>query len=123
MKYAVIAARILLALPFLFFGANDLHPFFSLPLMPGDGGTLLTIMFHHGWFLFVGVLYVVAGVLLVLGKYVPVGLVLLGPILVVILLVHITLQPSGLPLPIVLTALEVFLIYANWPAFRGIFTA
>jgi putative oxidoreductase len=74
-------------------------------------------------FSFVGVLYLVAGVLLILGKYVPVGLVLLGPILVVILLVHGTLQPSGLPLPIVLTALEVFLIYANWPAFRGIFTA
>ena len=123
MKYAVIVARILLALPFLIFGANDLHAFIPMPPIAGDAGTLGMIMIHHGWLLFIGTLFLIAGVLLLVGKYVPVALVLLGPILVVILLFHITLQPSGLPIPIVLTLLEVFLIYAHWPSFRGIFTA
>jgi len=91
--------------------------------MQGDGGTLAMIMMHHGWFLFIGILYLIAGVLLLAGKYVPIALVLLGPILVVILMFHITLEPSGLAIPIVLTLFEVFLIYAYWPAFRGIFTA
>jgi hypothetical protein len=86
MKYAVIAARILLGLPFLVFG-------------------------------------LIAAILLLIGRYVPVALVILGPILVVILLYHVTLDPSELIMPGVLALLEVFLIYAKWPAFHGIFTA
>jgi uncharacterized membrane protein YphA (DoxX/SURF4 family) len=123
MKYAILVARILLGLPFVVFGANVIHPFMKMQPMPGDAGTLSTIMFSHGWFFFIGALYVIAGLLLLAGRYVPVALVLLGPILVVILLFHITLEPSTLALPVVLTLLEVFLIYAYWPAFRGIFTA
>ncbi len=123
MKYAVIAARILLGLPFLVFGANVIHPFIPMQTIPGDAGTLSTIMFQHGWFFFIGTLYLIAGALLVAGKYVPVGLVLLGPILVVILLFHITLAPTGVGFGAVLTLLEIFLIYAYWPSFRGIFTA
>lgn len=65
----------------------------------------------------------IAGALLLAGRYVPIALVILGPILVVILLFHITLSPNGLALPLVLTALEIFRIHRHWPAFRGIFTA
>lgn len=123
MKYAVIAIRILLAIPFLVFGANAFHSFIPMPPMQGDAGALTMIMMHHGWFLFLGTLYLIAGVLLLAGKYVPIALVLLGPILVVILMFHSTLEPSGLAIPFVLTLFEIFLIYAYWPAFRGIFTA
>jgi len=122
-KIVIAIVRVLLGLPFLVFGANAIHPFLPMPPMAGDSGTLATIMMHHGWFLFIGTLYVIAGILLIVGRYVPIALVLLGPILVVILLFHVTLSPNELGLPIVLTLLEVFLIYAYWPAFRGIFEA
>ena len=123
MKIAAIVARVLLGLPFLFFGLNAIHPFLPMPPQAGDQGTLATIMMQHHWFLFIGTLYVIAGALLLAGRYVPIALVILGPILVVILLFHVTLSPNGLALPLVLTALEIFLIYRHWPAFRGIFTA
>jgi hypothetical protein len=122
-KIVIVIVRVLLGLPFLFFGANAIHPFLPMPPMTGDSGTLATIMLQHGWFVFIGTLYVIAGVLLLAGRYVPVALVLLGPILVVILLFHVTLSPKGLAFPILLTVFEVFLIYAYWPAFRGIFSA
>ena len=122
MKYAVSIARILLGLPFLIFGANALHPFLPMPPMAGDGGAFMTILMHHGWVPFLGLLYIPAGLLLLAGRYVPVALVILGPILVVILLFHITLEPNDLVMPLVLALLECFLIYAHWPAFRGIFT-
>jgi putative oxidoreductase len=67
-------------------------------------------------------LYVIAGVLLVVGRYVPVALVILGPIIVNILVFHLTLQPAGIGPGLVCAVLELFLIYAYWPAFRGIFT-
>jgi len=122
-KIVIVIVRVLLGLPFLIFGANAIHPFMPMPPMTGDSGTLLTIMMHHGWFVFIGALYAIAGILLLLGRYVPVALVLLGPILVVILLFHVTLSPNELAFPVVLTLFEVFLIYAYWPAFRGIFAA
>jgi putative oxidoreductase len=61
-------------------------------------------------------------VLLLVGRYVPVGLTILGPIIVNILVFHITLNPQGIGPGIVAAILEVFLIWAYWPAFRGIFT-
>ena len=123
MKIAVVIARVLLGLVFLFFGLNNLFHFLPNPPIPGDAGTISTIMFTHGWITFHGLLYVIAGILLLVGRYVPVALVILGPILVNILLFHFTLLPTGFLPGVVCAALEIFLIYAYWPAFRGIFTS
>jgi putative oxidoreductase len=123
MKIAVLIARILLGLVFLVFGFNNLHPFMPMQMPPGDAGTLSTIMFMHGWITFHGLLYVIAGILLIVGRYVPVGLVILGPIIVNILLFHLTLLPAGIGPGLICAVLEIFLIYAYWPAFRAIFTA
>ena len=121
MKIAVVIARVLLGLVFLVFGLNMFFHFIPQQPMPGDAGTLAVLMFTHGWFTFYGVLYVVAGLLLLVGRYVPVALVLLGPILVNILLFHLTLYPKGIGPGLVCAALEVFLLYVYWPAFKGIF--
>ena len=123
MKIAVVIARVLLGLGFLVFGLNAFFHFIPQGPMPGDAGKLAMLMFAHGWFTFFGVLYVLAGVLLLVGRYVPIALVLLGPILVNILLFHLTLLPNGIVPGLVFTLLEVFLIYAYWPAFAGIFSA
>lgn len=121
MKIAVIIARILLGLVFFVFGLNTLHPFMPTQLPAGDAGALLGLMFTHKWLLFIGILYVIAGALLLIGRYVPIALVILGPILVNILLYHVTFDPHGIIPGLVCTALEVFLIYAYWPAFRALF--
>jgi uncharacterized membrane protein YphA (DoxX/SURF4 family) len=123
MKIAVIIARILLGLVFFVFGLNFYFTFIPQQPLPGDAGTIASLMFVHRWFHFYGLLYIVEGVLLLLGMYVTFALVLLGPILVNILLFHLTLAPSGIGPGLVCTVLEAFLIYAYWPAFRGIFTA
>jgi putative oxidoreductase len=123
MKIAVLIARILLGLVFLVFGLNVYLTFLPQQLPPGDAGVISGLMFAHRWFHFYGLLYIIASVLLLIGRYVPVGLVILGPILVNILLFHLTLVPSGIGPGLFCSLLEVFLIYAYWPAFRGIFTA
>jgi uncharacterized membrane protein YphA (DoxX/SURF4 family) len=123
MKIAVVIARIVLGLPFLIFGLNNFFHFIPMQPIPGDAGTLVMIMYTHGWLVFHGILYVVAGLLLVVGRYVPVALVVLGSIIVNILVFHLTLAPSGIGPGLVCAVLEVFLIWAYWPAFRGIFTS
>jgi uncharacterized membrane protein YphA (DoxX/SURF4 family) len=122
MKIAVLIARILLGLVFFVFGLNAFIHFMPMQPIPGDAGTLAMLMYNHGWLTFHGVLYTIAGLLLLIGRYVPVALVILGPILVNILLFHITLAPSGIGPGVVCTLLEIFLIWAYWPAFAGIFT-
>jgi len=123
MKIAVVIARVLLGLVFLVFGLNDFFHFIPMQPMPGDAGTMATLFYQHGWLTFHGVLYVIAGILLLIGRYVPVALVILGPILVNILVFHLTLQPAGIVPGLVCTVLELFLIWAYWPAFAGIFSA
>ncbi|WP_158942336.1 DoxX family protein [Granulicella sp. S190] len=122
MKIAVLIARILLGLVFLIFGLNDFFHFFPMHPLPGDAGVFATIMYTHGWLTFHGILYTLAGILLLIGRYVPVALVILGPILVNILLFHLTLMPAGVGPGVVCALLEIFLIWAYWPAFEGIFT-
>jgi putative oxidoreductase len=121
MKIAVLIARILLGLVFVVFGLNIYLHFIPNQDMPGDAGALAGLFFQHGWFTFIGLLYLVGGLLLIVGRFVPLGLVLLGPIIVNILLFHVTLAPSGIVPGLVCAVLEIFLIYAYRSAFRGIF--
>ncbi|MCU1221978.1 MAG: hypothetical protein JWQ42_71 [Edaphobacter sp.] len=123
MKIATLIARILLGLMFTVFGLNIFFHFLPNQLPPGDAGALATIMFSHGWFTFIGILYVIAGVLLLIGRYVGIALTILGPIIVVILLYHITLLPQGIGMALLVAALEVFLIYAYRHHFGDIFSA
>ena len=116
-KIAVLIARILLGFIFTFFGLNGLFHFLPMQLPPGDAGTLFTIMFKYGWFTYISALQVIGGVLLLVGRYVGIGLTILGPIIVVILLYHITMDPKGIGMGLFAALLEVFLIYVYWPHF------
>jgi len=121
MKIAVLIARILLGLIFLVFGLNIYFHFIPAPPPPGDAGAMAGLMFQHGWFAFFGILYIIAAVLLLVGRFVPLALVLLGPIIVNILLFHATLAPAGIGPGLLCAVLEIFLIYAYRGAFAHFF--
>lgn len=123
MKYAVLIARILMGLIFLVFGINHIVPFMPMPAMSGDAGTFSTILFTHGFFRVIGLVQVISGILLLVGRFVPLGITLLGPIIVNILLFTVLIQHGNPGLAIVLVALEAFLIFAYRYAFAGIFSA
>jgi hypothetical protein len=123
MKIAALIARILLGLMFVVFGLNLYLHFIPIEPHPGDAGVLLALMVQHGWFKFFGIRYVVGGLLVLVGRYVPLGLVLLGPIIVNIVLFHVTLAPDGSAPGYIAAVLEIFLVYVYWPVFRGIFEA
>jgi hypothetical protein len=50
---------------------------------------------------------IASGLLLLSNRFVPLALALLAPILVGITWFHIMLEPSGLPIPLALVALEI----------------
>jgi putative oxidoreductase len=124
MKIAVIVARILLGLLFLFSGLNVLLHFFTpAPMPPSDSATFANLLMASKYMTFVAVLMVIGSLLLLVGKYVPLGLTLLGPIIVNILLFHFTLMHGGAAAGLVAAVFEIFLVVAYRRSFRGIFDA
>jgi hypothetical protein len=63
----------------------------------------------------------VSAILLLLNRYVPLALILLAPIIVNILLIHLLMVPSGLPLAIVVTVLWLIVFLSMRSAFAGLF--
>ena len=121
MKSAVLIVRILLGLVFVVFGFNKIIPFMHSAMPTGDAGSLMVLMFTHGWLKFYGFVETAGGLLLLFGRYVPLGLTLLAGIITNILLFSITLAPSGLAIGLVVGLLEAFLVYAYRDSFAGIF--
>jgi putative oxidoreductase len=123
MKLLIFAARILLGLAFFIFGLNHIVPFIHMPMPGGDEGALMGVMFVHKWFVFYGVVDVAAGLMLLLGRFVPLALTLLAGMGVNILLTLFTFAPSQLAMPLFLAVLEILLVYAYRDSFAGIFRA
>jgi uncharacterized membrane protein YphA (DoxX/SURF4 family) len=123
MSKVILVVRVLLGLMFFASGMIGILNLVKAELPPGDAGLFVSILTNHGMMKFVSLLMVVAGLLLLVGRFVPLGLVILGPILVNILLYHLLLEPKGIAVGIVATVLEVFLIWAYRLSFRGLFDA
>ena len=121
MKIAVLVARILLGLMFLIFGLNGFLNFLHMPMPPGPAGQYMGVLFLSHYLHVVFLLEVIGGVLLLSGQFIPLGLVLLGPVLVNILLFHTFLFPSGFPPALFTTVLWFIVFYGVRKAFAGIF--
>lgn len=122
MKIAVLIARSLLGLVFVFFGSNAFLNFIHAPLPSGVAGQFFGALFQSHYVIAIGAVQVAGGFLLLINRYVPLGLTLLGPILVNILLYHLLMDPMGMPLAIVVALIWFFLFYNYRKYFSGIFT-
>ena len=124
MKIVILTARILLGLIFVVFGLNGFLLFLPQPpLPPGDMLTFVTVMGKSHYMIPVFLLQVIGGVLLLIGRFVPLALTLLGPVIVNILITHIVFQPSGLPPGAFAAILWLVLFLAYRQYFAGIFIA
>ncbi len=123
MKVAVLIARILLGLIFVFFGLNGLLHFLPSPPIPGVAGQFVGALFASHYVLVVSALQVIGGLLMLSGRYIPLGLVILGPIIVNILLFHLTMAPSSIGPGLLSTALWFVVFFSVRQAFAGIFAA
>src|SRR5436305_12935013 len=102
MKYAIIIARVLLGLMFAGFGSNAFLHFIPMPPMQGQAGAFIGALVSSGYIYGIALLQVIGGLLLLIGaRFVPLGLTLLGPVIVNIVLHHIFLDTGGLPMAFV----------------------
>jgi len=123
MKIATIIAQVLVGLVFVFFGSNAFLHFMNPPPPPGLAGQFLTILFESKWVYFISAVQVMGGLLLLVNRFVPLGLALLGPVLFNILLFHGLLFHPGWQPGVVMTLLWLFLFWRYKKNFAGLFEA
>src|SRR6516164_1373912 len=123
MKTASMVARYLAGVIFLVMGLNGFLNFIHLPVPEGVAGQFMGALYvsHYLWVIFA--FQVVAGVLLLVNRYVPLAVAMLAPVIVNILTFHALMAPSGLPLALFVAVLWAVIFIDVRPAFSGLFQA
>ena len=123
MKIVTIIARILLGLMFFVFGLNPFLKFLPMPQLEGVWGQFLGALFvsHYVWL--IGATQVVSGALFLIGRYVPLAIVLSGPVIVNIIAYHVTMQPIGAQLAVLATICWIFLFWRYRHSFAPLWVA
>ena len=121
MRIATTIARYLAGVIFLVFGLNGFLNFIPLPPPGGIAGQFMGALYasHYLWVIFA--FQLVAGVLLLVNRYVPLALAILAPVIVNILSFHALMAPSGLPLALFVAVLWVLIFVDVQPAFAALF--
>jgi putative oxidoreductase len=123
MKTATIITRSLLGLIFVVFGMNVFLQFIHMPPPPeGPAREFFTALFLSHYLYAIGALQVLGGAILLSGWKTPLGLTLVGPVIVNIVLFHALMEPSGLPLAAVVSIMALFLVWRYRRNFAGLVT-
>jgi uncharacterized membrane protein YphA (DoxX/SURF4 family) len=121
MKIATIIARILLGLVFVVFGSNIFLHFIPMPPQKPSLATDFSKALMESHYMYVvGFCQVAGGLILLIGRYIPLGLTLLGPVIVNILCFHIFMNHQGWQVASVVAALALFLLWRHRANFAGL---
>lgn len=124
MKVATIIVRVLVGLLFIFASVAFFLKLGGEPQLEGNMKIFMDGLVASGYFLMLlKVTELVCGIALVVGRFVPLALVILAPIIINILFVHIFLDRSGLPVAIFLVLANLFLASAYWKKFKPLLEA
>jgi uncharacterized membrane protein YphA (DoxX/SURF4 family) len=123
MKIVVLIARILLGLIFVVFGLNGFLQFIPPQPIPPQAGQFAGLLFTTHYYIVIFALQFIGGVLLLVGRYIALGLVILAPIIVNILLFHIHMAPSAIGPGLLVTVLWFVVFSVHRESFRGILSA
>jgi len=122
MKIVTLIARLLLGLVFVVFGLNGFLNFLNAGPMPsGLAGQFVGALVLSHYFWVVAAVELLGGALLLVNRFVPLGLVLLGPVIVNIILYHLLLNTTGIALAIVVAVLWLIVFYRHRQYFSGVF--
>src|SRR4051812_2425173 len=121
MKIAAIVVRTLMGLMFLFASITYLFKLITPPPSVGamkifSDGLEASIYLMPT----VKVIELLCGIAFVTGKFNPLAVVVIFPIIVNIVCVHAFLAPEGLPIAIPLAAADLFLAYYHRESYRSL---
>ena len=115
--------RILFGVFCLVFGLNKFLGFMPFPEIPGDGGILMGIYATSGFMKIIGVIEILAGLALLLNKFVPLSLTFLVAIMFNALLFHALHDMANIGGAVLGLVLGLLLVYANRGRFSELLSA
>jgi hypothetical protein len=123
MRIASVIAQYLTGVIFLVMGLNGFLNFIPLPPPAGIAAQFMGALYvsHYLWVIFAS--QVIAGVLLLVNRYVPLAVAVLAPVIVNILTFHVSMAPNGLPLALFVTLLWTLIFVDVRTAFSGLLQA
>jgi putative oxidoreductase len=82
--------------------------------MPENMMKLMNAFLEIGWLMpLVAIAEIAGGILFIIPKYRALGAIIIFPVMIGILLTHIFNAPSGIPLAVVLLAINIWVIIEN----------
>jgi hypothetical protein len=121
MKIASLVARLLLGLVFVVFGLNGFLHFIKEPMPEGIAGQFAGAIFVSKYYVVIFGVQFISGVLFLVNRFVPLAVVLIGPVIVNILCFHALMGAPGLPVAIVVAVLWAIVAVRNKQHLAGIF--
>jgi uncharacterized membrane protein YphA (DoxX/SURF4 family) len=116
MRHVPTVLRVLVGLIFVVFGANFFLNFIPMPPMDGPAGMFMGALVAGKVLLVAKIVEVVSGLMLLAGRFVPLALTLLAPIIVNIVMFHTVLAPMN-PMAIFLLAAGAYLAWCYRDSF------
>lgn len=121
MRTVSVIGRYLAGVIFLVFGLNGFLHFIPMPPPSGVAGQFMGALFVSHYLTVIFAVQIIAGLLLLINRYVPLALATLAPVIVNILCFHTFMAPSGLPLALFVTVLWALAFINVRPAFALLF--
>ena len=121
MRTVSTIARYLAGVIFLVFGLNGFLNFIPMPLLGGTAGQFMDALYASHYLVVIFAFQIIAAVLLLVNRYVPLAVAVLAPVIVNILVFHALMAPSGLPLALFVAVLWAVIFDDVRPAFAGLF--
>jgi putative oxidoreductase len=123
MRIVSAIARYLEGAIFLVFGLNGFLHFIPMPPPSGVAGEFMGALYVSHYLVVIFAFQLIAGVLLLVNRYVPLALAFLAPVIVNILCFHVFMAPAGLPLALFVTVLWALIFVGVRTAFAPLFQA
>lgn len=121
MKIASTIARYLMGLMFTVFGLNGFLHFLPMSPLPALAGQFLGVLVASHYLIPIFLVQLASGILFLVNRYVPLALTLIGPVIVNILIFHITMAPAGIVPGLIATVCWFLVFYSVRSAFAGVF--
>ena len=119
-----VVTRLFLGLIFLVFGLDFFFHFLPMPPMSAQAGAFVAALAGSGYlFPLLKATEVVAGLMLLTGRFVPLALALLAPLILNIVGFHLFLAPTGMAVPLALLAAELYLAWVYRASFAPMLRA
>lgn len=117
-----IVLRLLLGLILLVFGINKFFHFMPASPMIGSPADFMGALANTGYmFPLIALTEIVAGILLIVNKWIGLALIFAAIMSVNIMLFHIMLSPTTIAAGAIVAILTVVLMYTNWDKFKTLF--